>query len=248
MDAQQVRIDTIANNLANVGTTGFKQHRAEFQDLFYDTLQDPGAETTTGEVLPTGSQIGHGVALGAITRVHTQGDRIATSRELDVSIDGAGYLQVQLPSGDLGYTRDGALQLGPDGTLMTSAGLVVQPELQIPNDALTITILDDGTLSASTAGSTTPTVVGQLELARFANPSGLRAVGGNLYEATTGSGDPEAGAPGDPGFGTISQGFLESSNVNMAEELVRLIMAQRAFEVNSRVIQTADEMLQRATR
>jgi len=247
MDAQQVKIDTIANNLANVGTTGFKRHRAEFEDLFYETLRDPGAETSFGDPLPAGSQVGHGVALGAIVRVHTQGDRVATQRELDMSIDGEGYFQVELPTGELAYTRDGAFQLGPNGSLMTRSGAIVQPNLQIPPDALAVTVLEDGTVSVSTEGQTVPTVVGQLELVRFANPGGLRALGSNLFQATGGSGDPELGVAGELGFGAISQGFLESSNVNMAEELVRLILAQRAFEVNSRVIQTADEMLQRAT-
>jgi flagellar basal-body rod protein FlgG len=247
MDAQQVRIDTIANNLANVGTTGFKRYRAEFQDLFYETLRDPGTESSTGEILPTGSQVGHGVVLGSVTRIDSQGDRITTQRELDLVIDGAGYFQIELPSGELAFTRDGAFQVGADGSLMTRSGALLQPNLQLPADAQAITILEDGTVSASVPGSTTPTLVGQLELARFANPGGLRPLGANLFEATAGSGDPEVGVPNDPGFGGISQGFLEGSNVNMAEELVRLILAQRAFEVNSRVIQTADEMLQRAT-
>jgi len=248
MDAQQVRIDTIANNLANVGTMGFKRQRAEFQDLFYDTLRDPGVEAASGDVLPVGSQVGHGVALGAITRLHTQGDRIATNRQFDIAIDGAGYLQVEMPTGELAFTRDGSLQVGPDGSLMTRSGALVQPNVQIPAEASVGTILEDGTVSATLAGESDPVVVGQLELVRFANPGGLRAVGSNLFEATPGSGDPEVGVPGVDGLGGISQGFLESSNVNMAEELVRLILAQRAFEVNSRVIQTADEMLQRATR
>jgi flagellar basal-body rod protein FlgG len=248
MEAQQLRIDTIANNLANVGTTGFKQTRAEFQDLFYETIQDPGAENSTGDVRPTGSQVGHGVALGAITRIHTQGDRVTTQRDLDLVIDGAGFFQVQMPTGEVAFTRDGAIQLGPDGSLMTKSGALLEPNIQVPADALSITILEDGTVSVTTPGSTSATQVGQVELARFANPGGLRALGANLFAATAGSGDPEVGVPGDQGFGGISQGFLESSNVNMAEELVRLILAQRAFEVNSRVIQTADEMLQRATR
>jgi len=248
MDAQQIRIDTIANNLANVGTTGFKRNRAEFQDLFYETLQDPGSETSAGQILPSGSQVGHGVALGSVSRVHAAGDRIATQRDLDLAIDGDGFFQIELPSGDLAYTRDGSFQLGPDGALLTRTGAAVQPNLQIPIDAQNVTILEDGTVSVTVAGSTTPTVVGQLEVVRFANAGGLRATGGNLFEATAASGDPEVGTPGLEGFGGISQGFLESSNVNMAEELVHLILAQRAFEVNSRVIETADEMLQRATR
>jgi flagellar basal-body rod protein FlgG len=166
---------------------------------------------------------------------------------LDLGVDGDGYFQVELPSGELAFTRDGSFQLGPDGALMTRGGALLQPNLQVPIDAQNVSILEDGTVSVSLPGSTAPTVLGQIELVRFSNPGGLRALGTNLFEATAGSGDPETGVPGEQGFGKISQGFLESSNVNIAEELVRLILAQRAFEVNSRVIQTADEMLQRAT-
>ncbi len=247
MESQQLRIDTIANNLANVGTNGFKKQRAEFQDLFYETLQDPGAQTSTGAVLPGGAQVGHGVALGAISRIHSQGERVATQRDLDIAIDGDGYFQVQLPNGELAFTRDGAFQVDPNGVLVTRSGAQLLPAVTLPPDALEVTILADGTVSARIPGSTDSQQLGQLELARFPNPGGLRSLGGNLFAPTQGSGEPENGIPGDLGFGTLSQGFLESSNVNMAEELVRLILAQRAFEVNSRVIEAADEMLQRAT-
>lgn len=246
MDAQQLRIDTIANNLANVATTGFKKGRAEFEDLFYETLQAPGAASASGEVLPTGAQVGHGVKLAAIGRIYSQGDRLNTSRELDLAIDGDGFFQIENSDGQTLYTRDGSFQLDRDGNIVTSHGYLLSPNIQVPTDTLSITILDDGTVSAQLAGDLNPTDLGQIEIARFANPAGLRALGDNLLEPTESSGDAETGVPRELGFGAIAQGFLESSNVNMAEELVRMILAQRAFEVNSRVIQAGDEMLQTA--
>ena len=247
MEAQQTRIDTIANNLANVNTTGFKKSRPEFEDLFYETLAAPGARDSSGASLPTGVQIGHGVKLASITRVNTQGERIQTGRDLDLAIEGEGFFQVQGASGETLYTRDGSFQRDRDGNLVTRAGLLVTPGVQIPVDVRDVTVLADGTVSGVPAGQTNPTVLGQIEVVRFANPSGLRALGGNLLAPSEASGDPEAGTPSQNGFGAISQGFLESSNVNMAEELVRMILAQRAFEVNSRVIQASDEMLKRAS-
>ncbi len=246
MDAQQMRIDTIANNLANVSTTGFKKTRAEFQDLFYETLQAPGAQSADGTTLPTGAQIGHGVKLGGVNRVFTQGTRTNTGRDLDLSIDGDGFFQIQESGGGVLYTRDGSFSMDADGNLVNDQGDLLEPNIQIPIDAIQVTVLQDGTVSALLAGQSTPQQLGQLEVARFQNPSGLRALGGNLFVPTDSSGDAETGAPGDTGFGTVAQGFLESSNVNMAEELVKMILAQRAFEVNSRVIQAGDEMLQTA--
>ena len=247
MDAQQMRIDAIANNLANVSTTGYKKMSPEFEDLFYETLRAPGAQDASGASLPTGAQVGHGVKLGAVTRIHSQGDRITTSRELDLAIDGDGYFQIESSTGETQYTRDGAFQVDQNGNLVTRQGGLLVPSIQVPTDADVITIRDDGTVTALIAGSTAPTQLGQLEISRFTNAAGLRALGSNLFAATEASGNPETGTPGELGFGEISQGFLEASNVDMAEELVRMILAQRAFEVNSRVIQTTDEMLQRAS-
>jgi flagellar basal-body rod protein FlgG len=246
MEAQQLRIDTIANNLANVNTTGFKKARADFEDLFYETLKAPGAAGSDGSELPVGAQVGHGVKLGAITRVHSPGDRVSTGRDLDLAIDGDGWFQIESTSGETLYTRDGSFQLSRDGNLVTRQGLLVVPGVQVPTDTQQITILPDGTVSGLAPGNTSPTQLGRIEIARFANPAGLRALGGNLFAASDASGDAEVGAPDQQGFGAIAQGFIESSNVNMAEELVRMILAQRAFEVNSRVISASDEMLQRA--
>lgn len=246
MEAQQLRIDAIANNLANVTTTGFKKWRPEFQDLFYQTLQAPGATSAGGATLPTGTQIGHGVRTAGVGRIFSQGDRQQTGAELDMVIDGGGFFQVQKPGGETVYTRDGSFTRDRDGNVVTSAGYQVLPSLTIPPDALDVTVLADGTVSVSLPGQTQPSQVGQFEISRFVNPEGLRALGGNLFAPTEASGDPENGTPDADGFGGIAQGFLEMSNVNVAEELVNMILAQRAFEVNSRVIQAGDEMLQTA--
>ncbi len=246
MEAQQFRIDAIANNLSNVTTTGYKRARTEFQDLFYDTLQIPGAQAANGASSPTGIQFGHGVKLAAVNRIFDSGDRVNTGRELDLAVDGDGFFQVQRPDGETVYTRDGNLKVDAEGNLVNSLGYVLLPNLQVPPGATSITILADGTLSAILGGQTDPQQLGQLELVRFVNPSGLRALGNNLFAVSEGSGDPEIGTPDTDGFGAISQGFLEGSNVNVAEELVQMILAQRAFEVNSRVIQAGDQMLQNA--
>lgn len=247
MEAQQLRIDTVANNLANVTTTGYKKQRAEFEDLFYETLAAPGASASSGTVLPTGAQVGHGVKLSNINRVYSQGDRLNTGRDLDLAIDGDGFFQLQDTDGETVYTRAGSFQLDRDGNIVNSQGLQLIPSVSVPVDALSVTILEDGTVSAQIAGDTDPTELGQIEVARFANPAGLRTLGNNLAVPTEASGDPETGVPNELGFGAMAQGFLESSNVNMAEELVKMILAQRAFEVNSRVIQAGDEMLQTAS-
>ncbi|MEM7409222.1 MAG: flagellar basal-body rod protein FlgG [Myxococcota bacterium] len=247
MEAQQTRIDTIANNLANVSTSGYKKQVPQFEDLFYETLAAPGATDATGQALPTGAQIGHGVRLGSVGRVHTQGDRITTGRELDLAVEGDGYFQIQTPGGETAYTRDGAFQVDQDGNLVTRLGSLVIPTINVPTDASNITVLEDGTVSALVGDATSPTTLGQLQLARFTNAPGLRGLGSNLFAVSEASGNAELGIPNQNGFGGVSQGFLESSNVDMAEELVRMILAQRAFEVNSRVIQASDEMLQRAS-
>ena len=246
MEAQQLRIDAVANNLANVTTTGFKRTRAEFQDLFYDTIRAAGAASANGATLPIGVQVGHGTKLAGMSKIYTQGDRASTGRSLDVAIDGDGFFQIQRPGGETVYTRDGSFQVDRDGALVTSQGYQTIPTIQIPTDAVQVTILPDGTVSVLTGGTTQPTDVGQIELARFVNPSGLMGIGNNLLINTEASGDPETGVADENGFGAISQGYLESSNVNIAEELVQMILAQRAFEVNSKVIQAGDEMMRTA--
>lgn len=247
MEAQQAQIDTIANNIANVGTTGFKKSRTEFHDLFYETLRAPGAASDDGTVLPTGVQVGHGVQLSAVNMIFSAGDRVNSGNPLDMAIDGAGFFQIQRPTGETVYTRDGTFKVDGDGNVVTAQGYQLIPAITVPSDSLSVTILPDGTVNAVQVGNTTPTNLGQIELARFANPSGLRVLGGNLYEATVASGDPETGTPDREGFGAVAAGFLEGSNVEVAEELVQMILAQRAFEVSSRVIQAGDEMLRIAS-
>ncbi len=246
MEAQQLRIDSIANNIANVTTTGFKKSRTEFEDLFYETIRMPGAASAGGSSLPTGIQIGHGVRLAAIGRIFTAGDSIATSNVLDMAINGEGFFQIQKTGGETVYTRDGSFKKDGDGDLVTKSGDLLIPTINIASDVTNITILPDGTVNVIQAGTTTPVQVGQIELARFPNNAGLLALGGNLFGVTEASGDPETGAPDQSGYGSISSGFLEGSNVNVAEELVQMILAQRAFEVNSRVIRAGDEMLRTA--
>jgi flagellar basal-body rod protein FlgG len=247
MEAQQSQIDTIANNIANVGTTGFKRSRTEFQDLFYETLRAPGASGTDGSILPTGVQVGHGVKLAAVNTPYTPGDRLNTGNPLDLAIDGQGFFQIQRPTGETVYTRDGTFKLDANGNVVTTLGYPLIPNMTVPQDTISITVLPDGTVNATIAGQIQPTQLGQLQLARFANPSGLRTAGGNLLEATQASGDPQVGIPEQQGFGGIAAGFLEGSNVEVAEELVQMILAQRAFEVSSRVIQAGDEMLRVAS-
>ena len=243
MEAQQLRIDSIANNLANVNTTGFKKWRPEFQDMFYEILRAPGATGADGSSLPTGVQVGHGVRNSSISRVFGQGDRVSTGQDLDLAVDGDGFFQVEKTGGETLYTRDGAFKRDRDGNMVTSSGYQLVPNIAVPTDAIQVTILPDGTVSALLAGQVEPSEIGQLELARFVNPAGLRALGGNLFAPTEASGDPETGSPDADGFGAVTQGFLEMSNVNVAEELVQMILAQRAFETNSRVIQAGDEMM-----
>lgn len=247
MEAQQAQIDTIANNIANVGTTGFKKSRTEFQDLFYETLRAPGAASDDGTILPTGVQVGHGVQLSAVNQIFSAGDRLNTGNPLDMAIDGLGFFQVQRPTGETVYTRDGSFKLDGDGNVVTTLGYQLIPAITVPPDTLSITVLPDGTVNATQAGNTVPVNLGQIQLTRFANPAGLRTLGGNLFEATFASGDPEVGLPDQNGFGGIAAGFLEGSNVEVAEELVQMILAQRAFEVSSRVIQAGDEMLRVAS-
>jgi len=243
MKAQEMRINVIAHNLANVNTTGYKASRLELEDLAYETLKAQGAQAAGGTQIPTGIQIGLGVRLSAIQKNFLQGDYQQTQNPLDLAIQGRGFFQVMLPDGTLAYTRAGAFKISQDGTLVTSEGYPLQPEIVIPREAQAITVLPDGTVSVTLPGETAPRELGRIELADFVNPAGLKAMGRNLFVATEASGDPITGNPGEEGFGTIAQGFLEMSNVDLVGEMVELIMAQRAYEINSKVIQAADDML-----
>ena len=249
MLAQQTNVEVIANNLANMNNTGFKQQRAEFQDLLYQNIQTPGAQTSdTGAVAPNGIRIGAGVKTAAIYRVTTQGDLKNTSNPYDVAVQGAGYFRIQMADGTDAYTRAGNFSLSPQGQLVTQQGLVVQPGIAIPQNTISVSINAQGQVNATVAGNATPQTVGQLELTRFPNEAGLNAQGDNLFLETPASGSPQAGVPGTPGYGTIQQGFLETSNVNSVDEITALITAQRAYEMNSKVISAADQMLQNTAR
>ena len=244
MLAQQMNVEVISNNIANVNTTGFKRQRAEFQDLLYQDLLRAGTNSSdTGTVVPSGIQIGLGVKPAAVYRITEQGNIMITSNDLDVAINGKGYFSVELPSGDTGYTRSGAFGRSPDGDLVTANGYIVQPGITIPTNAVGVSINAQGQVSATIQGQTAPQVVGQLQLAVFANDAGLNAIGDSLFLETTASGLATQGNPGTSGFGAIQQGALETSNVNVVSEITNLITAQRAYEMNSRVIQASDEML-----
>jgi flagellar basal-body rod protein FlgG len=246
MNAQETNIDVIANNLANVNTSSFKKSRADFQDLMYQYVVEPGAPTSQTTSNPSGIQVGLGVKTAAVQKVFQQGDLTSTSNQLDVAIEGDGFFQVTRADGTSAYTRAGAFQLDQNGQLVTSDGYTVAPGITIPTDALSVSIGQDGTVSVTTPGSTTPTNVGELTAVRFANNAGLRATGRNLYEETISSGTPTAGRFSENGFGRLSQGFLESSNVSVVEQVVNMITAQRAYEASSKGISTAEEMLQQA--
>ena len=249
MKAQQTMVDMIANNIANVNTSGFKKSQASFEDLFYVTLQSPGlAQGANNSPAPIGTQIGSGTRLNGTTKVFTTGTLEGTERSLDVAIDGDGFFAVQLADGSTGYTRDGNFHLNAEGKLVTGTGNVLLPEITVSNDLLEISIDASGRVTGRTAGSPdTSTQFGELQLHRFINPSGMLAVGANVMRPTEASGQPTTGAPGDQGLGTLKQGFLERSNVQIVNELVNLIVAQRAYEVNSRAIQASDQMLSTAT-
>lgn len=244
MNAQQLSIDVIANNLANVTTTGFKKSNTSFQDLLYQTMKVPGSQTSADTQSPSGIAIGLGVKPAAVTKIFTQGDLIQTENELDVAIEGQGFLQVELPSGDTAYTRAGALQRDSEGRVTNSEGFPILPGITIPDGANQITISQTGIVSAIIGTDTTSTELGTFELATFTNNAGLTALGQNLFQETAASGTPNVGAPGADGFGTLLQTFLEGSNVNIVEELALMITTQRAFEINSKTITTSDEMMQ----
>jgi flagellar basal-body rod protein FlgG len=247
MKAQQLTIDNTANNLANVNTTGFKRSQLEFQDLLYVTKRAAGTEAAQGLQLPTGLQIGSGVRPASNTKIFSEGVLENTDNKLDVAIEGDGFLQINLPSGDPRYTRDGALRLNSTGNLVNSEGFLIQPQITLPQDTLSVSIGTDGTVSVLTAGSpSSATTVGSITLVRFPNPAGLSSEGSNLYSETAASGSPITGTPGQDGFGGLRQGFLERSNVEVVSELVNLILAQRAYEINSRAIRAGDEMLSTA--
>jgi len=246
MQAQELNIDVIANNLANVNTSGFKKSRAEFQDLLYQILRPAGAASSQDTTIPTGIQLGHGARPSAVQKIFTQGDFQNTKNELDWSIEGDGFFQIELPNGETSYSRSGEFKLDADGRIVNPDGFLLVPEISVPTNAMSINVGMDGTVSVIQADDATPVEIGTIQLARFVNASGLRSLGRNLYSPTEASGDEIVGTPGENGFGTISQGFLEMSNVSVVDEMVNMITAQRAYETNSKVIQTADDMLQMA--
>jgi flagellar basal-body rod protein FlgG len=244
MLAQQTNVEVIANNLANMNTTGYKQQRAEFQDLLYQNVVSAGSSTSdSGTLSPSGIQLGAGVRTAAVYRIGGQGDLTSTSNPYDLAINGPGYFHITMPDGSDSYTRAGNFSLSATGQLVTSDGYVVAPGLAIPPTATAVSVNAQGQVEATIPGQTAPQSIGQLELVRFPNEGGLQAVGGNLFTETASSGSPQSGVPGTTGYGTIQQGFLEASNVNAVDEITSLITAQRAYEMNSKVISAADEML-----
>ena len=247
LEAQQTQMDVIAHNLANVSTNGFKRQRAVFEDLLYQTLRQPGAQSSQQTEVPSGLQIGTGVQPIATERIFTQGNIQQTGNALDVAIQGDGFFQVLLPDGTTGYTRDGSFQLNSQNQLVTSSGYQIQPAITLPANVVSITISKDGIVSVTQASSNTPTQVGQMQLATFVNMGGLQSKGENLYQETAASGPPQPNAPGANGAGLLNQTYVETSNVNVAEELVNMIQTQRAYEMNSKAVQTSDQMLQRLT-
>lgn len=245
LDAQQTQLDVVSNNLANVGTTGFKRSRAVFEDLMYQNLRQSGGQTSDQTRMPSGLQIGTGVRVVATERIHTQGNPTKTDSPYDIVISGGGFFQVLMPDGTTSYTRDGSFQKDPNGQIVTASGYPLQPPITLPQDTTSITIGRDGAVSVTQAGSAASVQVGQVQLTTFMNPAGLQSNGENLYVETDASGGPNETAPGQNGAGTLSQGYVEASNVNVVEELVNMIQTQRAYEINSKAVQTSDQMLAR---
>jgi flagellar basal-body rod protein FlgG len=248
MLAQQLNVETISNNIANSTTTGFKRQRAEFQDLLYQNMRRIGSTSSdAGTILPSGIQVGAGVRPAAIYRINEQGNITVTDNKLDLAINGQGYFQITMPTGETAYTRAGSLQLNAEGTIVTADGYTVQPGLTVPAGTVDISISSTGLVQAKQDGEVEPTTVGQITLATFPNVAGLEGVGNNLFLQTPASGDPTTGNPGAAGYGRLIQGALETSNVNVVQEITTLITAQRAYEMNSKVIKTTDEMMQTAS-
>lgn len=245
LEAQQTNMDVISNNLANVGSTGFKRQRAVFQDLLYQTMRQPGAQASEQTTLPTGMQLGTGVATVATQRMHTQGSLTQTGRDYDMAIQGKGFFQVQLPDGTTAYTRDGSFSLNENGQMVTAEGNPVQPDITVPADAQKLTVGEDGIVTATVPGQAAPQQIGQLTLANFINDAGLESLGGNLYAETQASGAPNEATPGMDGAGRLKHQYIETSNVNVAEELVTMIQVQRAYEISSKAVSASDQMLQR---
>lgn len=247
LDAQQTQLDVIANNLANVSTNGFKRSRAVFEDLLYQTLRQPGAQSSQQTQIPTGLQLGTGARPVSTARIFTQGSLQKTDNTLDVAVQGNGFLQILLPDGTTGYTRDGSFVKDNQGQIVTSDGYPLSPNITIPANALSVSIGTDGTVSITQAGSAATTQIGSIQLATFINPAGLQSMGQNLFLETAASGTPTPNTPGTNGAGIVNQGYVETSNVNVAEELVTMIQTQRAYELNSKVVSTSDAMLGRLT-
>lgn len=247
VDAQQTRMSVISNNLANVNTTGFKKGRAVFEDLMYQNIRQAGGQSSEGTQLPSGLNLGTGVRTVATEKMFTQGNAVKTDNSLDVAIQGRGFLQILMTDGTTSYTRDGSFQLDADGQIVTSSGYALQPSTTVPANTISINISSDGTVEALAAGAAAPTTIGNVQLADFINPAGLQPMGENLFRETSSSGAPQVSTPGLNGLGNLTQGFLESSNVNVVEELVNMIEAQRAYEMNTKAISTTDAMLQYAS-
>lgn len=243
LDAQQTRMAVISNNLANVNTTGFKKSRPLFEDLVYQNIRQVGSQSTQNTQLPTGLQLGTGVRTVATEKLHTQGNIQQTENSLDIAINGRGFIQILMPNGDINYTRDGSFKMDATGQLVTSGGLTLEPNITIPQDAISISIGRDGTVNVQQPGTAASTNVGQIQLADFINPTGLEPIGENLFRESVASGAPIIGTPGENELGIVMQGALETSNVNVVEELVNMIETQRAYEMNSKAISTTDQML-----
>jgi len=242
MEAQQLNLNTISNNIANVNTTGFKKSKVEFQDLLYQNVSSAGGQTATGNIVPTSVSVGNGVKVSSTSKVFTQGQLTQTGEEMDIAIEGEGFLQVDYPDGNIVFTRDGALKISSTGEIVTSQGMPLTGLGTVPTEAVSVYVATDGQITYSLSDGTTQTGT-RIQLARFANPGGLKSIGGNLFQETEASGTAETGSPDENGYGKIRQNYLEMSNVNVVQEMVNMIVAQRAYEINSKAIQTSDDML-----